>query len=87
MKTNAPLMTIIGRLCVYFGMLAVCIASWFAVFWVGMRIANAGSSDCAFIKDADQRNYCRATTTKKPSYCAFIKDSDLRNRCRAETKK
>lgn len=45
-----------------------------------------GSTDCEFIDDGDQRNYCRAITKKQQSYCEFIRDRDLRHRCRAEVK-
>ncbi len=47
--------------------------------------AQAGSSDCGFIHDTDQRSLCRAKTSESTSECGFIGNSDLRSRCRAET--
>jgi hypothetical protein len=44
----------------------------------------ADSSQCGFIRDADQRAYCRATSGEGESQCGFIRDHDLRALCRAE---
>lgn len=56
----------------------------FAILIVGMHIAYGSSLDCEGIRNADQRNYCRAVTKKQKTWCEFIKDHDLRYRCRAE---
>ena len=45
---------------------------------------TADSSQCGFIRDPDQRAYCRATSGEGESSCGFIRDHDLRARCRAE---
>jgi hypothetical protein len=50
-------------------------------------IANAGAADssqCGFIRDADQRAYCRATSGDGESQCGLIRAPDLRALCRAE---
>ena len=44
---------------------------------------QAGSSDCGFIRDADQRALCRARASGSTSDCGFIGNSDLRSYCRA----
>ena len=50
------------------------------------RQAFGSPLECESIKDADQRNYCRAVSKQQKSYCNFIKNGDLRHRCRAEVK-
>jgi len=52
---------------------------------VMLIVANvaAAPSDCEFIKESDQRNYCRAITKHQQSWCEFIKNNDLRHQCRA----
>ena len=55
---------------------------WFATVTCVMR-AHASTTECELIKDADQRNYCRAMASHRKSYCESIKDNDLRHRCRA----
>lgn len=38
---------------------------------------------CEKIRDHDRRMFCRALSTKNPTWCEFIKNNDLRNECRA----
>ncbi len=45
--------------------------------------SEAHASNCASVRDSDQRALCRAKAEKKSSACASISDSDLRNYCRA----
>ena len=45
--------------------------------WFEGRYAPCQSGDCAFIKNADLKSYCRGD-------CAFIRDSDLKSFCRKD---
>ncbi len=57
--------------------------------WIGFTVSSAAYASplaCESIRNADQRNYCRAISGNKKSWCEFIKDADLRFRCRAEVK-
>jgi len=49
--------------------------------------ALSSPAECEFIKDSDQRNYCRALSKSERSWCEFIKNADLRHRCRALVEK
>ena len=44
--------------------------------------ASGNKSDCALIKDHDDRMTCYAVVEKNPSWCGFIKDADKRAKCR-----
>jgi hypothetical protein len=47
-------------------------------------VASAGTN-CALIKNADLRWYCRAKVERKVGYRGSIRDNDLRALCRAVT--
>jgi len=47
--------------------------------------AQAGQSDCGFIRDLDQQAYCRAVNGSGNSQCGFIRNADLQAMCRAHT--
>ncbi len=48
--------------------------------------AESRGFSCEVIRDADQRNSCRAVTSGRLSYCELIKNHDLRARCRVAVK-
>jgi hypothetical protein len=50
----------------------------------GCSPARASASECEFIKDSDERHFCRAGAKNQPSECEFIKNSDKRHICRAK---
>jgi hypothetical protein len=50
-----------------------------------MFISNTAFASCDFIKDNDQKYYCKAQERSDAGYCNFIKDSDLKYSCKAET--
>jgi len=63
------------------GVLFLCAAVIFLLALHGL--AHGSPSDCEFIKDPDDRNYCRAVAKHERSWCEFIKNNDLRHKCRA----
>ena len=67
--------------------LACFLAFLLLVLCCFMRGAAHGSPlDCESVKDADQRNACRAVARNDRSFCEFIKDRDLRSLCRARVR-
>jgi len=49
--------------------------------------AYASPADCEYIKDADQKHYCRALSKPDKSQCEYIKNRDLKMQCRALAEK
>ena len=48
-------------------------------------VVHAQSSQCGYIRDADDRALCRAKTAGSSSQCGYITDADKRSYCRAVT--
>ena len=48
-------------------------------------VAYAQSSQCGYIRDADDRALCRAKTAGSSGQCGYIGDADKRSYCRAVT--
>ena len=73
------------------GSILAPIALMIAVFTVveSCRLASGCSGiaraepNCNSMLDADDRNYCRALSTRQKRYCEYIKREALREECRA----
>ena len=55
-------------------------ARFFGILVMVLTMAGAAKATCAFIKNHDQREMCKAS---KGGTCAFIKDQDQREYCKA----
>ena len=56
------------------------ITHFFGLLVMVLTTAGAANATCAFIKNHDQKEMCKAS---KGGTCAFIKDRDLREYCKA----
>lgn len=75
-------LSVLGRALFYAALLVFCALAWGLALKACTSAAHAQSGSCEFIKDADERHYCRACSGR-PGECEFIKRGDLRHKCRA----